>query len=167
MLDEAAARHLEECVRNGATLILTPRTGVKNEHNVCWLKPLPGPLADAAGVRVSEYDPLGLDSNTIRTKQGNTFTCSQWCDVLSPEGAEPIAWYEDNFFAGEPAATRHKLGQGQIIYLGIVFLAYRNLHAVGQARKAANASFFRGIAEQLRIERLFGDRSHIDDLSLP
>ncbi|MCA0755842.1 beta-galactosidase trimerization domain-containing protein [Paenibacillus sp. N4] len=71
---------------------MNPRTGVKNDHNVCWLKPLPGPLADAAGVRVSEYDLIGLDSNSIRTKQGRSYACSQWCDVLSPEGAEPIAW---------------------------------------------------------------------------
>ncbi|WP_372633137.1 beta-galactosidase trimerization domain-containing protein [Cohnella sp.] len=105
---------------NGATLILTNRTGVKNDNNVCWIQPLPGPLAEAASVTVSEYDPIGKDKHIIRTWTGKSYSCGQWCDILTPAGAEPIAWYDDDFFAGEPAATVHKLGQGQVYYLGTV-----------------------------------------------
>ncbi|WP_373231222.1 beta-galactosidase trimerization domain-containing protein [Cohnella sp.] len=30
------------------------------------------------------------------------------------------SWYNDDFFAGETAVTVHKLGQGQVLYLGTV-----------------------------------------------
>ena len=114
------ADHLETCVKNGATLILTARSGVKNMNNVCWMRPLPGPLADAAGTTVAEYDPIGNDIHAIRTKSGKTYSCSQWCDILEPAGAETIAWYEDDFFAGKAAATVHELGKGKVYYLGTI-----------------------------------------------
>ena len=112
LLDRSVSEHLEECVRNGATLIVTNRTGVKNMNNVCRMEPLPGPLAEAAGVYVSEYDPIGKDVHTIRSRNGNSYACTQWCDILELSGAEPVAWYEDDFFAGTPAATVHALGDG-------------------------------------------------------
>jgi beta-galactosidase len=118
LTDQNLADHLEACVNNGATLILTARSGVKNMNNVCWIRPLPGPLADAAGTIVTEYDPVGNDVHAIRTKNGKTFSCSQWCDILEPAGAEPIAWYEDDFFAGKPAATVRESGKGKVYYLG-------------------------------------------------
>jgi beta-galactosidase len=120
LTDQSLADHLETCVKNGATLILTARSGVKNMNNVCWMRPLPGLLADAAGTTVSEYDPVGNDIHAIRTKSGQTYSCSQWCDILEPAGAETIAWYEDDFFAGKAAATVHELGKGKVYYLGTI-----------------------------------------------
>ncbi len=82
------------------------------------MRPLPGPLADAAGTTVAEYDPIGNDIHAIRTKSGKTYSCSQWCDILEPAGAETIAWYEDDFFAGKAAATVHELGKAKFIIWG-------------------------------------------------
>lgn len=119
LLDPEIASRLETCVKNGATLVLMPRTGVKNLNNVCWIQPLPGPLSNAAGVTVAEYDPIGRDVHKIRW-QNKIYSCSQWCDILTPKSAEPVAWYEDDFFAGEIAATVHEFGEGKVYYLGTV-----------------------------------------------
>ncbi|WP_373456933.1 beta-galactosidase trimerization domain-containing protein [Paenibacillus sp. MDMC362] len=100
LLDEKLADKLKNCVKNGATLILTNRTGVKNRSNVCWMHPLPAHLAEAAGVTVAEYDPIGYDVHTIRMQDGKAYSCSQWCDVLEPAGAETVAWSIYRFAGG-------------------------------------------------------------------
>ncbi|MCE3198913.1 beta-galactosidase trimerization domain-containing protein [Paenibacillus sonchi] len=41
-----------------------------------------------------------------------------WCGILRLEGAEPIAWYEDDFFAGAPAVTVNRFGAGKLYYIG-------------------------------------------------
>lgn len=38
----------------------------------------------------------------------------------TPKSAEPVAWYEDDFFAGETAATVHEIGEGKVYYMGTV-----------------------------------------------
>ncbi len=144
LLDPELVSRLEEYVRNGATLILTPRTGVKNRNNVCWIQPLPGPLSEAAGVTVAEYDPIGKDTHTLRWKDGKTYSCSQWCDILEPQGADALAWYEDDFYAGQPAVTGHAVGQGNVYYVGTV------------PEEAFYLDFFRDIAEQLDLVRFSG-----------
>ncbi|WP_367618577.1 beta-galactosidase trimerization domain-containing protein [Paenibacillus andongensis] len=84
------------------------------------MEPLACPLSEVAGVYVSEYDPIGKDVHTIRAKNGKTYTCMQWCDILELSGGEPVAWYEDDFFAGKPAAAVHYFGSGKVYYLGMV-----------------------------------------------
>ncbi|MGO4109736.1 beta-galactosidase [Paenibacillus sp. YAF4_2] len=117
LLDTALASKFDEYVKNGATLVVLPRTGVKNPNNVCWIQPLPGPLSESAGVTVAEYDPIGKDKNSINWNN-KSYSCSQWCDILTPQGAEPVARYEDDFYAGKIAATVHTVDKGKVYYLG-------------------------------------------------
>ena len=57
-------------------------------------------------------------AGTTRTAEGERFECTLWSDVIRLEGAEAIAWYEHDFYAGLPAVTRHTLGRGTAYYLG-------------------------------------------------
>lgn len=118
LLGEELAAQLEEYAIAGGTLILTNRTGVKNMDNVCVMQPLPGLLSRAAGVWVHEYDPIGGAAHVIRDEASDTFACSQWCDLLTPVTAEPIAWYNDDFYAGTPAITVNRFGKGEVYYFG-------------------------------------------------
>ncbi|WP_245648038.1 beta-galactosidase [Paenibacillus borealis] len=116
--DEAAAQLLEDFAAGGGTVILTSRSGVKNMNNICVMQPLPGLFSRAAGVTVEEYDPVGGDVHSLRSPDGILYECSQWCDILRPEGAEPVAWYADDFFAGAPAVTVNSFGAGRVYYIG-------------------------------------------------
>ncbi|WP_342424403.1 beta-galactosidase [Paenibacillus sp. FSL E2-0178] len=116
--DEAAAQLLEDFAAGGGTVILTSRSGVKNMNNICVMQPLPGLFSRAAGVTVEEYDPVGGEVHLLRGSDGTRYECSQWCDILRPEGAEPIVWYEDDFFAGAPAVTVNRFGAGRVYYIG-------------------------------------------------
>lgn len=118
LLDEEVAKQLEAYAAAGGTLIITNRSGVKNMNNIAVMKPLPGLLSYAAGVRVDEYDPIGTEAHIIVDIDGNSYECLQWCDLLTPTTAEPIAWYGDDFYAGIPAVTVNTFGRGQVYYLG-------------------------------------------------
>ncbi|WP_438496929.1 beta-galactosidase [Paenibacillus sp. IHBB 3054] len=118
VLDETLAEQLEAYAAAGGVLILTNRSGVKNSNNICVMQPLPGLLSRAAGVRVDEYDPVGLEVHTLVDPEGNSFECSQWCDLLTPVTAVPVAWYGDDFYAGIPAVTVNSFGKGQVYYFG-------------------------------------------------
>ncbi|MNE34426.1 Beta-galactosidase BgaA [compost metagenome] len=111
LLSEELAAQLEAFAIKGGTLILTNRSGVKDTNNICVMQPLPGMLSRAAGVWVKEYDPVGGDVHTIKDQEGHSFECSQWCDLLAPVTAEPIAWYNDDFYAGTPGCYCQQLRQ--------------------------------------------------------
>ena len=124
VLTEEIAANLREYVRGGGTLVVTPRTGVKDIDNVVVNQPLPGLISDVFGIIVEEYDALTTDlpqSITFDVDEltGQTLPVHSWCDILLPQGAQVIARYAQDYYAGKPAVTRHQFGQGAAIYLGV------------------------------------------------
>lgn len=118
IVTEGDAQRLTDYVQRGGILVLNPRTGVKNEHNVCRTEPLPALLTELAGVEVDDYDPLGNDENRVRLHTGEEFTTSVWADALILRGAEQIATYTRSIFSGEPAIARHRYGKGTVYTFG-------------------------------------------------
>ena len=125
VLTDAIAANLQGYVKAGGTLVVTPRTGVKDVDNVVVNQPLPGLLAELCGVIVDEYDAITPNISQAITFDvdelaGQTLSVQIWCDILAPHGAEVIAHYAQDYYAGKPAVTRNKFGQGQAIYLGAI-----------------------------------------------
>lgn len=118
LLDEAIANKIADFAKNGGTVIITDRTGVKNLSNICWMKPLPGPLSECAGVEVLEYDPIGSCKHVVRLKDSKEYKCFQWCDILRVTTASEIGWYGNDFFEGQAAITVNYYGQGKVYYIG-------------------------------------------------
>ncbi|RCX20585.1 beta-galactosidase [Fontibacillus phaseoli] len=118
LMDEETADRLERFAAAGGTVVLTSRSGVKNMDNQCVMLPLPGLLAQCAGVTVAEYDPVGDDVHEIVDLQGRSYKCRQWCDILSLRGAETVMRYGGDFYAGTPAVTVNPFGKGRVYYLG-------------------------------------------------
>ena len=117
------AANLREYVRAGGTLVVTPRTGVKDIDNVVVNQPLPGLISDVLGIIVEEYDALTADLTQAITFDvdeltGQTLPVQVWCDILELQGAQVIARYAQDYYAGKPAVTRHQFGRGTAIYLG-------------------------------------------------
>jgi beta-galactosidase len=124
ILDEQVAASLREYVMAGGTIVITPRTGVKDVSNMVVNLPLPGLMADVCGMKVTEYDSLPTDS-----RQPLEFVLSEladapvaetraWCDILQPETAEVVARYTQDYYAGKPAITLNRYGEGRAIYVG-------------------------------------------------
>jgi beta-galactosidase len=132
VLPPAWAGRLVAYVRQGGHLLVGARSGVKEPSNQVVEAPLPGLLAELCGVEVAEYDPLGREgANSLRFEPGEpaplagvgalagrSCAVTEWCDILAPIGAEVVARYEQDYYAGEPALTLNRAGQGWAAYLG-------------------------------------------------
>lgn len=124
VVDEEIAANLRAYVSSGGVLAVTPRSGVKDSVNRVVDMPLPGLLAGVCGVEVEEYDSLPLgDRNAVRfvaagLPRAESPATEAWADVLRPEGAEVVATYLHDYYAGRPAITLNKYGEGRALYLG-------------------------------------------------
>jgi beta-galactosidase len=124
VLTEAVAENLTRFVEAGGTLLVTPRTGVKDEANAVVDQRLPGLLADLCGIYVEEYDSLPAESRNQlefalpRLAPGAPIYASTWCDVLEPDGATVIARYTQDHYAGRAAITLNQFGSGRVVYVG-------------------------------------------------
>lgn len=96
--DENTVSRLYEYTKKGGTVILTNRSGVKDEHNNCIMSPLPTVYRELAGAYAEEYDPIGYDKVSVRFADGERFICRQWCDILHTENAQAAAYYDEDFF---------------------------------------------------------------------
>ena len=122
VLSRTVAENLKQYVREGGVLLLTPRSGVKDETNAVFDSPLPGPLAELIGAVVEEYDSLPQDFHPgvqfVQPELG-TFETGVWCDVLRPGAATVIAHYTGGWLAGKAAVTENAFEGGRAVYSGV------------------------------------------------
>lgn len=122
--EEAAAR-LTSYVENGGTLICTYLSGYVNENDLCYLGGFPGAgLRKLFGIWAEEMDPLYPSERVQNAYLPNelsldgTFESVDFCEVIHPEGAEVIAEYRSEFYAGLPSITVNRYGKGSAYFIG-------------------------------------------------
>lgn len=126
MLRNERADVIASRVRAGATLVAGFFTGAVDENDRGHAGGAPGPLAQVLGVRVEEYDALPRDvAQSVRFNRalgsisaGASEPASLICERVWLEGAQPLASYGREFYAGEPAITVNTFGSGKAYYLG-------------------------------------------------
>ena len=122
LVDERIATNLRAFVERGGVLCLTAASGVVDEFNKSFEMPRPGPLAEMAGITVSDLSvlekPFRVASKAIPGLEGAE--ASAMADEIHPAGAEVLATYATGWRAGLPALTRNYWGQGVVYYLGTV-----------------------------------------------
>ncbi|MBX7257629.1 MAG: beta-galactosidase [Candidatus Hydrogenedentes bacterium] len=118
IISSAEADRFKSYVRQGGTLIVGARTGVKNTENVCRTEPLPAFLSELVGLEVDDYDPLGSAEIKVETAKGRLYRVTCWADALSLKGAESIAVYTEAPFQGETALAKNRFGAGTAYYFG-------------------------------------------------
>jgi len=125
VLDEETADSLRHYAESGGTLLLTARSGVKDEANAAVNGPLPGLLANICGIEVEEYDALHPDIQVPLAWEKNgpaaglpDVHASLWCDVLTTDAAQIVARYGSEFYRDRAAITMNQLGQGRAVYVG-------------------------------------------------
>jgi beta-galactosidase len=125
LLKPGVAERLEAFVRGGGTLVLTYLSGVVNETNLVFRGGLPGAgLRKVAGVWAEEVDSLHPGTaQRILAAPGNALgltgehTISEYAELIHAEGAEVLATFKTDFYAGRPALTVHSYGKGKVYYL--------------------------------------------------
>ena len=116
---DGVAEKLKTYVSNGGHLVLTMRTGVKNENNVCLSDaPLPGSFGELTGVEILDYDCLREFGVRVSLGGKTAGTAQKWCDIIDLNGAEAIARYADEFYKDSPAVTANAYQNGRVYYVG-------------------------------------------------
>ncbi|MBA3075085.1 MAG: beta-galactosidase, partial [Anaerolineae bacterium] len=100
-------------------LITTFFSGIVDGNDPIRLGGYPAPFREMLGLMVEEYVPFpqGL-TNTIQTMAGDEILVSLWADVIRTEGAETLARFGSDYFAGGAAVTSNIFGKGRGVYVG-------------------------------------------------
>ncbi|WP_459194554.1 beta-galactosidase [Halosimplex sp. J119] len=118
LADEDLADSLDAFARDGGEVLVTVRSGVKNEHN--RLRPtLPGPLGDVVGATVEQYEGYRGDAEPEIEYRGETYAFRTWGEWLDADSAAVVATHETGPAAGTAAITRNERGDGAVTYLGV------------------------------------------------
>jgi beta-galactosidase len=113
-------QHLEQ----GGHFVASYWSGIVNESDLCYPGGFPGPLRPLLGIWAEEIDSLTDEEfNGVRGVRGNELGLSgpyqarELCEHIHLEGATALASYESDFYAGTPAVTVNRVGQGKAWYI--------------------------------------------------
>ena len=119
MVSTEAAKNINTYVKKGGTLLLNFFSGITDENEQIHPGGYPAPFSEMLGLWIEEYAafPENL-SNKVLTNEGKHFVCDFWADIIRLQGAEALATFEKDYYAGLSALTRHAYGSGKAYYLG-------------------------------------------------
>ena len=128
LLTDAFAKKLCAFAQSGGTVIVTYWSGVVDESDLCRLGDTPYGLTELLGLRRTEIDGM-YDGETRRCMPSAGCTlpaalASTLCEVAAldeKDPAEPLSLYDEDYFAGYPAAAVHRYGKGRAYYLASRF----------------------------------------------
>jgi beta-galactosidase len=119
LVRDGVAENLERFVAAGGRLVMSFFSGIADAEDHILLGGYPAPFRALLGLRVEEFDPYAVgQTNGLIAADGGRHACDLWGDVIHLEGAEAIATFEQDFYAGGPAVTRHAYGDGAAYYVG-------------------------------------------------
>jgi beta-galactosidase len=121
LVNEQSAANINRYVKSGGSLVMSFFSGIVDENEQIRLGGYPAPFREMLGLVVEEYVPYQeAQTNILRTKDDEHFSCSFWSDVIRLEGAQALATYEQDYYMGSPAITRNPFGKGTAFYVGTI-----------------------------------------------
>lgn len=123
LLRPGFAKRVEAALAAGAQVLIDALSGWYDDEAAMVAGGRPGPLAGLLGLGASEeMDVLRTDERVALTVTGGWLPAGTHaighCDLVRLAGAEALATYAGEFYAGRPALTRHRHGAGTAWYLG-------------------------------------------------
>lgn len=121
MVDARLVTKWKRYVEEGGRLVLTSRTGMKDNHSHLWEALLQQPIWDLIGAKVDYFDQLPSAVEAHVAFDGRSYTWNVWGDILTPTTSDTEVWasYADQFYAGKPCVVKHTLGKGSVYYVGV------------------------------------------------
>jgi beta-galactosidase len=118
MIKPGVAEKIEKLVEAGGAFITTTLSGIVDETDLAFEGGYPGPLRKLMGMWVEEIDALYEDQPNEIVVNDRRYACTTLADLIRLEGAEVLATYGHDFYAGAPAVTQNTYGQGSAYYMG-------------------------------------------------
>jgi len=121
MVDEKIIAKWTRYVEDGGHLILSCRTGQKDNNGHFHETLLQQPIWKLIGASVQDNDQLPPDRKANVSCNSKIFSWNVWGELLTPQQqqTETLATYSDQFYAGTSAVVTRKLGKGTVTYLGV------------------------------------------------
>lgn len=111
--------NLTEYVRSGGNLVLSTRSGLKDEKGHLWETKIQEPLWQLIGGEVSFYDHLPAQYPGELLFEKQKYPWHIWGEVVTPyTDTQSWAVYDDQFYKGKSATTHHQMGKGSVTFLG-------------------------------------------------
>ncbi len=125
MLRPGVDERIADFVAAGGVFVATYWSGIVDENDLVFLGGWPGgKLRQVLGIWDEEIDGLyENDRNTAVVVAGNPLGLSgeyelrDYCALVHSEGADVLATYKDDFYAGRPLLTVNAFGDGKAYYL--------------------------------------------------
>jgi beta-galactosidase len=156
MLRDGFAEAVEAFVKQGGTFVATYVTGYADENDLCFTGGFPGPLREILGIWCEEIDALyPQDRNSINWKN-KKYEVYDLCELIHSKGAEVLASYGGDFYAGRPALTVNSYGKGKAWFIaartGLDFLQdfYHDRAKDCGLKPALDTVLPRGVTAQIR-----------------
>lgn len=120
MLDEIVLDQMVRYAQSGGHLLLTCRTGLMDRTGQLWEGPAAEPILPLIGATIEAYDGLPVGTFGQLEMDGKSYPWGAWGDQLLPaDDTQVVARYADQFYAGAPAVTQAKFGDGVVTYCGV------------------------------------------------
>jgi beta-galactosidase len=119
LVTDDSVENIRRYVSDGGTLLMSFFSGIVDGRDHIRLDGYPAPFMELLGLRIEDFVPMAAkERNRLQTHNGGSYACDLWTDLIHLEGAESLASYTEDFYAGTPAVTRNVFGQGVAYYLG-------------------------------------------------
>lgn len=113
------AERVERYVKEGGIYITTYWSGIVDDNDLCFTGE--HPLEKVLGICQEEIDAPGegfVNSITFLEKLYHT---GDLCEIIHCKGARTVSVYMKEFYAGAPAVTENRYGDGRAYYLAAEF----------------------------------------------
>jgi beta-galactosidase len=123
MVKPGVADGIKNFVKSGGYFVTTFYSGIVDENDRVAPGGYPGELRELLGIWVEELDVLTPEmKNLIKMTQPvgelhGIYECGMLCSLPHLEGANALAVYGKDFYAGMPVLTENRFGQGKAYYV--------------------------------------------------
>ncbi|MEI7675145.1 MAG: beta-galactosidase [Bacteroidales bacterium] len=120
MVDEKVIQKWKKYVSDGGHLVLSVRTGMKDNNSHLWQTMLQQPIWNLIGAKIDGFDQLPPSETGNINFGTDKFQWNVWGDFISPDrNTETWATYADQYYAGKPCVIKRNLGKGSVVYVGV------------------------------------------------
>lgn len=152
--------HIRNYVAEGGIFLTTYFSGFVDEHDLVVTGGYPGKLKDILGIWVEESDALPGGKANSFSYGDVSYPAELICDILHLRGAEALAEYEDDFYAGMPVITENSYGKGKAYYVGTrSSLEFLKVFLKELLKKVGVSAILQTPSEVEVAERIKGERS--------
>ncbi|HLF43257.1 MAG TPA: beta-galactosidase [Acidimicrobiia bacterium] len=119
LVDSEVATSLDQYVSGGGLLITTVGSGIVDASGGVHFGGAEETWRGLVGAWVEETDvhPIDRVNRVLFHDDGSTASASGLFDILRLDTAQPIAEFQDDFYAGGPAVVVNRRGEGSVVYL--------------------------------------------------